>query len=55
MKRLPKEFFEKEREIINNEESLKDVIPINWKEILKERKNCKKGAIKIKKGLKFDN
>ena len=55
MKKLPKDFFEKKRDFIDNEDSLKDVFPIDWKKVLKGRKNNRKQTIKIKKGLKFDN
>lgn len=44
---LPKGFFEIERPIISFEESLKDVIPVKWKEHKKDKKKNKKKNYKI--------
>ena len=32
--RIPKDLLEKEENIISNKEALKDVIPINWDEMI---------------------
>lgn len=46
---IPKGFFYKERTIISMKESLKDIIPVNWDEALKDRKNNDKQIIILKK------
>lgn len=45
--RIPKELLEKEENIITNKEALKDVVPINWDEMIvkeesSEYKRCNK-------------
>ncbi len=50
---LPKGFFNKKREVISSKEALKDVVPINWAEALKNRKNSDKQIIKLKNPQKF--
>ena len=48
---IPKGFFSQTRRIITSKEALKDVVPVNWKEALKERKNNKKQVVKLVKKL----
>ena len=51
---IPKGFFSTVRNIITTKEALKDVIPVNWDETLKGRKNSKEQAIKLVKPKKFN-
>lgn len=52
--KFPKGFFNNiKREIISSKEALKDVVPINWTEALKNRKNNDKQTIKLKNPQKF--
>lgn len=46
---IPKGFFSQTRRIITSKEALKDVVPVNWKEALKGRKNNKKQVVKLVK------
>lgn len=46
---LPKDFFSTVRNIITSKEALKDVIPVEWNEALKDRKENKKQVIKLVK------
>ena len=50
---LPKGFFNKKHEVISSKEALKDVVPVNWTEALKNRKNSDKQIIKLKNPQKF--
>ena len=46
--RIPKELLEKEENIITNKEALKDVVPVNWDEmIVKEESSEYKRSNKI--------
>ena len=47
--KLPKGFFSIPREIITAEEAMKDVIPVNWDDILKDWKDSDKQAIELVK------
>lgn len=47
--KLPKGFFSIPREIITAEEAMKDVIPVNWDDILKDWKDNDKQAIELVK------
>ena len=44
---LPKGFFNVSRKIITTKEALKDVIPIKWDNIKKERKNNKNQIVNL--------
>ena len=46
---LPKDFFSTVRNIITSKEALKDVIPVELNEALKDRKENKKQVIKLVK------
>ena len=46
---LPKDFFSTVRNIITSKEALKDVIPVEWNDALKDRKENKKQVIKLVK------
>ena len=48
--RIPKELLEKEENIISNKEALKDVIPIDWDEMI-----VKEETSEYKKINKIDN
>ena len=47
--KLPKGFFSIPRKIITAEEAMKDVIPVNWDDILKDWKDSDKQAIELVK------
>ena len=44
---LLQDFFDTPRKIITSEKALEDVIPINWEEILKTRKDNENQVIKF--------
>lgn len=46
---IPKNFFNVPRKIITSKEALKDVIPVNWNDISKSRKNEKNQIVKLVK------
>lgn len=46
---IPKNFFSTIREVITTKEALKDVIPVDWNNALKERKENKNQVIKLVK------
>lgn len=48
--RIPKDLLEKEENIISNKEALKDVIPINWDEMI-----VKEETSEYKKSNEVDN
>lgn len=45
--KFPKGFFSESRNIISSDEALKDVVKINWENILKNRKNNNKQIVKL--------
>ena len=44
---IPEGFFSQPRKTISTKEALKDVIPVNWNEVLKNRKDNKNQIIKL--------
>ncbi len=46
---IPKNFFNIPRKIITSNEALKDVIPVDWNDILKSRKSNKNQIVKLVK------
>ena len=46
---LPKDFFSIVRNLITPKEALKDVVPVNWEEVLKDRKENDEQIIKLVK------
>lgn len=46
---LPKDFFSIVRNLITSKEALKDVVPVNWEEVLKDRKENDEQIIKLVK------
>ena len=44
---IPKEIFNVPQKIITTKEALKDVIPIKWDNVKKERKNNKNQAVNL--------
>ncbi len=44
---IPKGFFDVSQKIITTKEALKDVVPIKWDDIKKERKNNKNQVVKL--------
>ena len=52
--KFPKNFFNIKREVISSKEALKDVVPVNWTEALKNRKNNDKQIIKLKNFKEYD-
>lgn len=51
---IPKGFFSQPRKTISTKEALKDVIPVNWNEALKGRKENNKQIVKLVKTKAFD-
>jgi len=44
---IPKGFFSQIRNVITSKEALKDVIPVKWNEILKNRKDNQNQIVKL--------
>ena len=51
---IPKNFFSFPRKIITSKEALKDIIQVDWNEILKSRKNNKNQIVKLVKKHNID-
>ena len=50
---IPKGFFSLPRKIISTKEALKDVIPVNWDDVLKGRKDNKNQIIELVNNKKY--
>jgi len=48
---IPKGFFNAPRKIVTSNEALKDVIPVNWNQVLKSRKENKNQIVKLVKKI----
>lgn len=46
---FPKGFFSQPRKIINSKKALKDVVPIDWNNTIKNRKESDKQLVKLVK------
>ncbi len=46
---IPKNFFNVPRKVTTSKEALKDVIPVNWNEVLKSRKSNENQIVKLVK------
>ena len=51
---IPKNFFDIPRKIITSKKALKDVIPVNWNDISKSKRNNKNQIVKLVKKHNID-